>query len=153
MQSQPMAAGRVGWVVDRGRMLRDGQELPARVATFDELLLIVKRDSGLRFDPDLGFHLYGADICLQASEQGLAVVALAAHCRHNWRSVGLPEAFFASAQVFARKWRHRLPVATPCAIIDSGGEVYVLGNAAGGPESVAIAEKCVRPGRPQAVAR
>ena len=57
-------------------MLRDGQELPARVATLDELLLIVRRDAGLRFDPDLGFHLYGADICLQASEQGLAVVAL-----------------------------------------------------------------------------
>ena len=97
MQSQPLAAGRIGWVVDRGRMLRDGQELPARVATLDELLLIVKRDSGLRFDPDLGFHLYGADICLQASEQGLAVVALAAQCHHNSRSVGLPEAFFASA--------------------------------------------------------
>ena len=76
--SEPLAAERVGWVVDRGRMLRDGPELPARVATLDELLLIVKRDSGLRFDPDLGFHLYGADICLQASEQGLAVVALAA---------------------------------------------------------------------------
>ena len=75
-QSVPLAAERTGWVVDRGRMLRDGQELPARVATLDELLLIVRRDAGLRFDPDLGFHLYGADICLQASEQGLAVVAL-----------------------------------------------------------------------------
>ena len=59
-------------------MLRDGPELPPQVATLDELLLIVRRDSGLRFDPELGFHLYGADICLQASEQGLAVVALAA---------------------------------------------------------------------------
>ncbi len=59
---------RIGWVVDRGRMLRDGPELPARVATLDELLLIVKRDSGLRFDPALGFHLYGADICIQARE-------------------------------------------------------------------------------------
>ena len=75
-QSQPLAAERIGWVVDRGRTLRDGSELPAPVATLDELLLIVRRDSGLRFDPDLGFHLYGADICLQASEQGLAVVAL-----------------------------------------------------------------------------
>ena len=84
------------------------------------------------------------------AKQGLAVVALEALCHHNSRSVGLPEAFFASAEVFARKWSHRLPVATPCAIIDSGGEVYVLGNAAGGPGSVAIAEKCVRPGRPQA---
>ena len=28
-QSQPMAAQRIGWVVDRGRILRDGPELPA----------------------------------------------------------------------------------------------------------------------------
>jgi Glycosyltransferase like family len=143
-QSQPLAAERIGWVVDRGRMLSDGPELPARVATLDELLLIVRRDAGLRFDTTLGFHLYGADICLQAREQGLAVVALAALCHHNSRSIGLPEAFFASARVFARKWSHRLPVATPCAIIESGGEVSVLGNAAGRPGSLAIAEQCLR---------
>jgi Glycosyltransferase like family len=70
--TQPLGAARIGWVVDRGRLLRDGPELPARVATLDELLLVVRRDSGLRFDPDLGFHLYGADICLRARERGLA---------------------------------------------------------------------------------
>jgi hypothetical protein len=120
-------------------MLRDGPELPARVATLDELLLVVRRDSPLRFDPDLGFHLYGADICLQAAEHGLAVVALAALCHHNSRSVGLPAAFYRSAEVFARKWSHRLPVATPCAIIDHGGRVRVLGNAAEGSRSIAYA--------------
>ena len=135
----PLGAERVGWVVDRGRVLRDGPELPARVAMLDELLLVVRRDSGLRFDPALGFHLYGADICLQAREQGLAVVALAARCHHNSRSVGLPEAFFASAEVFARKWSHRLPVATPCVVIDRGGEVCLLGNAPGRPNSIAMA--------------
>jgi hypothetical protein len=73
------ATERIGWVVDRGRMLRDGPELPARVATLDEVLLVVRRDSPLRFYPALGFHLYGADICLQAAERGLAVVAWG-HC-------------------------------------------------------------------------
>jgi len=126
---QPLSAERIGWVVDRGRVLRDGPELPAEVATLDELVLIVRRDSELRFDPMLGFHLYGADICLQAREQGLAVVALAAPCQHNSRSIGLPQAFFASAEVFARKWSHLLPVATPCVIIDRGGLVHLLGNA------------------------
>jgi Glycosyltransferase like family len=138
--TQPLAAERSGWVVDRGRLLRDGLELPARVATLDELLLVVRRDSGLRFDPDLGFHLYGADICLQARERGLAVVAMAALCHHNSRSVGLPEAFYRSAEIFARKWSHRLPVATPCVIIDRDGEVRILGNATSeGPRSVANA--------------
>jgi hypothetical protein len=86
--SQPMAAERIGWVNDRGGVLRDGPELPAPVATLDELLLIERRNTPLRFDPALGFHLYGADICLQAREQELAVVALGALCHHNSRSVG-----------------------------------------------------------------
>jgi hypothetical protein len=121
-------------------VLRDGPELPARIATLDELLLVVRRDAGLRFDPALGFHLYGADICLQARERGLAVVALAAPCHHNSRSVGLPEEFFASAEVFARKWNHRLPIATPCVIIDRYGKVRLLGNASSdGSRSIARA--------------
>jgi Glycosyltransferase like family len=128
LPENPLAAERIGWVVDRGRLLRDGPELPARVATLDELLLVVPRGTPLRFDPALGFHLYGADICLQARERGFSVVALAALCRHNSRSVGLPEAFFPSAEVFARKWAHRLPVATPCVVIDLDRRVYLLGN-------------------------
>ena len=135
----PLAAARAGWVVDRKRVLRDGLDLPARVATLDELLLVVRRDTTMRFDPDLGFHLYGADICMQASERGLAVVALEALCHHNSASVGLPDAFFASAEVFASKWRRRLPVATPCVIIDRQGRVQLLGNAAEGTEAIAYA--------------
>jgi hypothetical protein len=135
----PLAAERIGWVVDRGRMLRDGPELPAKVATLDELLLVVRRDSPLRFDPALGFHLYGADICLQAAERGLAVVALGALCHHNSRTIGLPRAFYHSAEVFARKWRNRLPIATPCVIIDRAGQVRLLGNATERPKSVAYA--------------
>ena len=54
--------------------------------------------------------------------------------------MGLPEAFYRSAEVFARKWSHRLPVATPCVIIDKGGEVYLLGNAVDGTGSIAQAE-------------
>jgi Glycosyltransferase like family len=131
-----LAAERIGRVVDRGRALRDGPELPALAATLDELLLIVPRDTPLRFEPALGFHLYGADICLQAAELGLPVVVVDALCHHNSRSDGLPNAFDQSAQGFARKWAHRLPVATPCVIIDRSGAVHLLGNAAG-PGSIA----------------
>jgi hypothetical protein len=138
-----LAAERVGWVVDRGRLLCDGPELPARVATLDELLLVLPRNTPLRFDPALGFHLYGADVCLQAMERGLAVLALGALCHHNSRSVGLPEAFFASAEVFARKWKHRLPVATPCVVIDREGRVRLLGNATDRPRSIAYAGECL----------
>ena len=135
------SAVRTGWVVDRGRVLRGGPELPAQVATLDELLLVVRRDEGLRFDPAaLGFHLYGADLCLQAREKGMAVVAIEALGRHNSRSIGLPEAFYEIARVLARKWENRLPIATACAIIDQDGKVHVLGNATRAPGSIAYAE-------------
>jgi hypothetical protein len=137
--TRPLGAERIGWVIDRGRELRDGPELPASVATLDELLLVIRRDSGLRFDPELGFHLYGADICLQAHERGLAVVVLAALCHHNSKSVGLPPEFFESAKVLAHKLSHRLPIATSCVIIDHGGAVHVLGNATDGLRSMAYA--------------
>jgi hypothetical protein len=43
----PPAAERIGRVVDRERVLENGPELPARVATLDELLLVVPRESPL----------------------------------------------------------------------------------------------------------
>jgi hypothetical protein len=137
--THPMSAERIGWVIDRGRMLKDGPELPARIATLDELLFVKRRDTPLKFDPTLGNHFYGVDLCLQAQEQGLATVALGALCKHNSCHVGLGEGFHESAAKFARKWSHRLPVATPCVIIDREGSVHLLGNATPGPRSMAYA--------------
>jgi hypothetical protein len=118
-------------------VLSEGPGLSAPVVTLDELLLIVRKDSPLRFDPELGFHLYRADLCLQARERGLAVVALGAPCRHRSRSVGLFGAFLDRAKVFARKWVHRLPVATPCVVFDREGGLHLLGDADGRTGSVA----------------
>ncbi len=136
-QNRALAANRIGQVVDRGRILHERPKLPARVATLDELLLIVPRNTPLRFDPALGFHLYGADLCLHAAEQSLAVVALEAPCHHNSQTIGLPEPFFKSAEIFAHKWQHRLPVATPCVIIDETRQVWILGNS---PAQYGLAE-------------
>ncbi len=93
------------------------------------MLLIVPHESPLRFDPELGFHLYGADLCIQARERGLAVVALKAPCRHDSRTGGLPGSFFPSARAFARKWADRLPLATSCVLFDDRGRLFLLGNA------------------------
>jgi hypothetical protein len=66
----------------------------------------------------LGFHFYGADLCLQAREQGLTAVAVEALCFHNQRAVELPPGFFPSGRAFAKKWEKRLPVKTTCAVVD-----------------------------------
>jgi hypothetical protein len=128
-QRPRFAVKRTGRVIHRGYPLFDSPHLPATVSTLDELLLVVPRNTPLRFDPDLGFHLYGADICLSAQEQGLAAVALDAACHHNTRTASLPRAFFQSARTFADKWQHRLPVATSCVVIDQRKCVWVLGSA------------------------
>ena len=127
-QNGGFAAERVGRVVDRGRMLHEPHELPGGLPRSMSCSWSCPRITPLRFDPELGFHLYGADLCLQAAERGLAVVAIEAPCYHNSRHIGLPEEFFKSAEVFARKWQHRLPVATPCVIIDEEKRVWMLGN-------------------------
>jgi O-methyltransferase len=141
-----LTAERFGWVSSRDVGIREEPELPARVSTLDELLLILPKDTLLRFDPALGFHLYGADLCLQAAELGLAVVAIEAPCKHNTRHRTIPEVFLKSAEVFARKWRHRLPIATTCAIIDEKAQVWVLGSSSviGGPFSAADLEPQTR---------
>jgi len=48
------------------------KEKESEVVTLDELCLIVRKDSKLRFDESLdGFHLYGVDICLQSLSLGM----------------------------------------------------------------------------------
>ena len=131
------AVGRIGRVVDRNHALRDGPELPAAVATLDELLLMVPRGSPLRFDPELGFHLYGADLCLQARSRGFAAVALEAPCLHRSRNVAVPESFYPAARSFTRKWAGRLPVATPCVLFGGDGSLFLLDGA--GPEGGSLA--------------
>jgi SAM-dependent methyltransferase len=119
-KTRTVAAGRV---VDRDRLLAPAGTGPALVETLDELLLAVPRGTPLRFDPGLGFHLYGADLCLAAREVGLAVVVVDALCFHHSQSVALAESFWASASRFKGKWSHRLPVVTPCVMIDSEGKM------------------------------
>ncbi|MDE1981859.1 MAG: hypothetical protein KGI81_05920 [Betaproteobacteria bacterium] len=127
------SSGLLGHVVDRGRLLREGGELPAAAHTLDELCFAVRRASGIRLDPALGFDFYAADAALQAHEQGLQVAVVDACCEHRSTlpRAGFAEAFVqrfaASATAFQHKWRHRLPVTTPCITLtaDSPAEAQV----------------------------
>lgn len=114
---------RVGHVVDRDRLLAGPTPLPALVQALDELLLVLPRGTPLRADPALGFHFYGSDLALQAHQWGRPAVVLDAPCLHNSRYVEPPPAFFRSASAFATKWAARLPVATPCVLVDRGGQL------------------------------
>lgn len=87
------------------------------VRTLDEVLLVVRKASGLRFDEDVGgFHMYGTDICLEAESRGMKNYAFAAFGIHNSNGYGmLPWAFWENFFQVRRKWRAVLPVMSPCA--------------------------------------
>lgn len=109
---------RSGRVCDRDFLLDESAPLPARVGSLDELVLVVPRNTPLRFDPALGFHLYGTDICLSAERLGLQGMVIDAPCYHNSKQGNeLPGAFGQSKAVLREKWTSRLPIATVCATV------------------------------------
>ncbi len=93
--------------------------LPADVATVDEVLIAVRKSSGLRFCEEVpGFHCYGADLCFEARARGLRVVAIDAPLVHL--STGKLDASYdkASAWLLA-KWgqKHGFVLPMPTIIV------------------------------------
>lgn len=74
-----------GWIQDRGRTWgRPSSERVEEVAVLDELLLVIRKSSGLRFDERLlGWHLYGMDICRKAASASLPCFAMQTWLHHN----------------------------------------------------------------------
>lgn len=78
--------------------------LPHDVAAVDEVLIAVRKASGLRFCADVpGFHCYGADLCYEAKKRGLRVVAIDAPLLHL--STGkLDQSYERASQWLLAKW-------------------------------------------------
>ena len=110
--------GRV-WDATMGRELGAPGLVPTRVGSLDELLLILRRTSGVRFDSMLpDFHLYGTDIVQMALQQGHGAYAVDLPVVHNNRPVATLRGGYALAYAHAqRKWRAQLPIWTSiCAL-------------------------------------
>lgn len=82
--------------------------LPAKVQSLDENFLIVRRDARIGFSIDLsGFHLYGADICLNAAVAGHSAYVIDFHIEHL--SPGRKSLDFDMCEAaFRRKWSNAL---------------------------------------------
>jgi hypothetical protein len=91
-------------------------EHPASVQTLDEIVLILRKSSGLRFDDRLPhFHFYGAGICLAAAKRGMKSYTISAFCVHNSQlNYVLPAEFYESYKVLKRIWKDALPIQTTC---------------------------------------
>jgi hypothetical protein len=117
-------ANGVGHIYSTGlrRFVGDALKEPIPVRSLDEMVLIIRQSSGLKFDERLpGFHLYGTDICLEAEARGLRNYVLPCFSFHN--SCGakrLPMSFWQAYLYLRKKWKDRLPIVTPCTKITVG---------------------------------
>jgi Glycosyltransferase like family len=98
------------------RFVGEFSQEPVQVRTLDEVLLILNLRSELQFDEKLpGFHLYGTDICLEAEQAGMNCYVIPSVLLHNSKGINfLPLNFWKAYLYLRKKWRHRLPVTTPC---------------------------------------
>ena len=111
------------WSSSVGAIVGLVSERPVAAQCFDELLLVLRRSAGLRFDEALPhFHLYGADIAQAARAAGRGAWQVALPLIHNDRYHDQLEADFAACYRFIRrKWRAVLPIKTPVTKISASG--------------------------------
>ncbi|MGB8811688.1 MAG: hypothetical protein WCC57_00725, partial [Paracoccaceae bacterium] len=102
---------------------------PEPVQSFDELLIVLRRDSGLRFDEALpDWHMYGTDIVQTAWAAGKGAYVVALPCIHNDRyHRALGQDYFECYRFMQRKWAARLPMYTPIVKISRSG-LHLLRN-------------------------
>ncbi len=98
-------------------------ELPCKAQSLDEHCLVIRKSSGLRFDEELGgFHMYGADICMEAMFRNLGCYVIDARLEHL--SGGkVDDALMAMVEKFREKWEKRGlrgPVKTTCCQLGLG---------------------------------
>jgi len=113
-----------GWVWSSGlgRQLGGPFTEPVPVVSVDELVIVVRRSSGIRFDEGLpGFHLYGTDVVQAALSAGFGAFVVPTPVVHNSRPVvRLGDDYWSAYRHLARRWRERLPIAT-CTSRIAGG--------------------------------
>jgi len=104
----------VGYVWSSGinKLLGEPFDTPIPVESIDELLIVLRRSTGLQFDEDLpGFHLHGTDIVQTARAQGRGAYAVCAPVVHNSRPIlYLDDSYFKAHRYLARKWKTKLPI-------------------------------------------
>lgn len=112
------AVGHV-WSSGIGRELGAAFADPIEAASIDEMVIVLRRASGLRFDERLaGFHLYATDICLAARTIGAGVYVVHAPAVHNSVPVRTLRGYYLEAyRYLKKKWAFLLPIRTPIAPI------------------------------------
>jgi len=108
------------WSSGSAREFTHDIALPQPAQSLDELVLVLRREAGLRFDPQLPhFHLYGTDIVQQALADGRGAWIAGAPVVHNSDQLtGLGAGYRRAYGYMRAKWADRLPIVTPiCPVV------------------------------------
>ena len=100
------------WSSGLQRLVGEKVGQPTPVVSLDEVLLVVRRSAGVRFDEQMpGFHLYAADLVLAAARAGRGSYVIDLPIIHHSRPVVRLDAGYRRAYRFMqRKWRASLPI-------------------------------------------
>ena len=111
------------WSSSLGQIVGRVPMAPAPVQSFDELLVVMRRDAGIRWDAGLpGWHMYGTDIVAVARAAGRTAYAGALPCIHNDRyHAALGDDYRDCYRYMQRKWASDLPLRTPITKISRSG--------------------------------
>lgn len=103
------------WSSGMARLVGSGEGLPAPVQSLDEMILVVRTDARLMFDPQLpSFHLYGTDIVQVARAAGRSAYAIDLPVIHHSRPVAqLGGGYRTAYRYLQKKWRAVLPIPNP----------------------------------------
>ena len=107
-------------ITDTGQFdVKDGP-FPVRVSCPDENIMIVKNDLNLMFSKNIGhYHLYGADLSMQAQMQGYSTYVIDFHILH--KSGGYPnQSFYDTKDRLIKQYQKALEVKffrTPCTAV------------------------------------
>lgn len=104
----------LGEIWDCSGRIGQRKDAAMRAVAIDELAIILRSNSGLRFDPALpGFHLYAADILLTARKLGLETYVIDCPVVHNCPKHGqLDRSWDRAYHHMRRKWGSVLPIPT-----------------------------------------
>lgn len=111
------------WSSSLGQIVGRVPLAPVAVQSFDELLIVMRRDAGLRWDAALpGWHFYGTDIVAAARVAGRGAYAGALPTVHNDRHhAALGEDFAECYRFMQTKWAGHLPLRSPITKISRSG--------------------------------
>lgn len=111
------------WSSSLGQIVGRVPLTPQPVQSFDELLIVMRRDAGLRWDEALpGWHFYGTDIVATARAAGCGAYAGALPTLHNDRHhPALGDDFTECYRFMQSKWAGQLPLRSPITKISRSG--------------------------------